>query len=47
MNENEFLGRYGPWDAIEPAEVTAEPDRVSTGAEWVLKRDGLTLSRHG
>ena len=24
MSEDEFLGRYGPWDAMTPAEVAAE-----------------------
>jgi hypothetical protein len=38
LTEDEFLGRYGPWQPMTPAEIS-EVDRVSTEEEWVFKRD--------
>jgi hypothetical protein len=32
MSEDEFLGRYGPWDAMTPAEVAAE--LAGCGVPW-------------
>jgi hypothetical protein len=49
MSEDEFLGRYGPWEAMTPAEVAAE--LAGCGVPWWVAggraaRVGATARRH-
>jgi hypothetical protein len=49
MSEDEFLGRYGPWEAMTPAEVAAE--LAGCGVPWWVAggraaRVGAAARRH-